>query len=84
MYIINVQIYYYFCINVLITTKNPYMRPLLLEIIVWELKWHETGKPCTISGPGNKLKRVFYGKLTTPNILSVSPLTTKEHPYKLK
>ena len=64
-----------------------YMRPLLLEIIVWELKWHETGRPCTIRGPGNKLKRVFYGKLTrttTPKILSVSPLTTKEHPYKLK
>ena len=57
------------------------MRPLLLEIIVWELKWHETGKPCTIRGPGNKLKRVFYGKLTrttTPKILSVSPLTTKD------
>jgi len=30
---------------------------------------------------------VFYGKLTrttTPKILSVSPLTTKEHPYKVK
>ena len=30
---------------------------------------------------------MFYGKLTRttiPKILSVSPLTTKEHPYKVK
>ena len=32
-------------------------------------------------------KSAFYGKLarmTTPKILPVSPLTTKEHPYKVK
>ena len=30
---------------------------------------------------------MFYGKLTrtaTPKILSISPLTAKEHPYKVK
>ena len=35
-----------FCTNILITNKNPYMRPLLLQITVWEvkgaLKGHET------------------------------------------
>ena len=49
------------------------MRPLMLRITVWE-------------GLGTNWKRVFYGKptrTTTPKILSVSPLTTKEHPYKI-
>ena len=45
------------------------------------------GRPCTIRGPRNELEKVFYGKLTRttiPKILSVSLLTTKEHPYKVK
>ena len=45
------------------------------------------GRPCTIRGPGNELEKCVFGKLTrttTPKILSVSPLTTKEHPYKVK
>ena len=50
----------FFCTNILITNKNPYMRPLLLQITVWEveeaLKEHETGRPCTIRGPGNELE----------------------------
>ena len=36
---------------------------------------------------GTNWKSVFYGKLThttMPKILSVSPLTTKEHPHKVK
>ena len=37
------------------------MRPLLLQITVWEvkgaLKGHETGRLCTIRGPGNELKK---------------------------
>ena len=51
------------------------------------LKGHETGRPCTIRGPGNELEKFFYGKLTRttiPKILSVSPLTNKEHPHKVK
>ena len=38
-------------------------------------------------GLGTNWKSVFYGKLThttIPKILSVSPLTNKEHPYKVK
>jgi len=38
VYTINVQIYYFFYIDILITNKNPYMRPLLLQITVWEVK----------------------------------------------
>ena len=38
VYTINVQIYYFFCISILITNKNPYMRPFLLQITVWEVK----------------------------------------------
>ena len=39
VYFINVQIYYYFfCINILITNKNPHMRLFLLQITVWEVK----------------------------------------------
>ena len=41
---INVQIYYFFCSNILITNKNPYMRPLLLQITVWEVKGARNGK----------------------------------------
>ena len=40
-----------------------------------------------IRGPGNELKKCVYGKLThatISKILSVSLLTTKEHPYKVK
>ena len=37
------------------------MRPSLLQITVWEvkraLKGHETGRPCTIRGPGNELEK---------------------------
>ena len=47
----------YFCINILITNKKPYMRPLLLQITVWEFKEHETGRPCIIRGPGNELEK---------------------------
>ena len=49
----------FFCINILITNKNPYMRQLLLQITVWEVKgarngktvhdkgaWEQTGKVC--------------------------------------
>ena len=49
----------FFCINILITNKNPYMRQLLLQITVWEVKgarkgktvhdlgaWERTGKLC--------------------------------------
>ena len=56
------------------------MRPLLLQITVWEDRTR-------LGGLGTNWKSVFYGKLTrttTPKILSVSPLTTKEHPYKVK
>ena len=48
---------YFFCINILITNNNPYMRQLLLQITVWEVKGHETGRPCTIRGPGNELEK---------------------------
>ena len=61
------------------------MRPLLLQITVWEVKGARNGK--TIRGPGTNWESVFYGKLTRttiPKMLSVSPLTTKEHPYKVK
>ena len=40
-----------------------------------------------LRGLGTNWKSVFYGKLTRttiPKILSVSPLTTKEHPHKVK
>ena len=40
-----------------------------------------------LGGLGTNWKSVFYGKLTRttmPKILSVSLLTTKEHPYKVK
>ena len=59
------------------------MRQLLLQITVWEVKGARNG----IRGPGNELESVFYGKLThtaIPKILSVSPLTTKAHPDKVK
>ena len=35
---------YFFCINILITNKNPYMRQLLLQITVWEVKGARNGK----------------------------------------
>ena len=44
-------------------------------------------RPCTIRGPGNELEKCVLRKLTRttiPKILSVSPLTTKKHPYKVK
>ena len=44
VYTINVQIFFFFCINILITSKNPYMRPLLLQIIVWGVKVARNGK----------------------------------------
>ena len=34
----------FFCINILITNKNPYMRQLLLQITVWEVKGARNGK----------------------------------------
>ena len=60
------------------------MRQLLLQITVWEVKGARNGK--TVHDLG-AWKSVFYGKLTRttiPKILSVSLLTTKEHPYKVK
>ena len=67
------------------------MRPLLLQITVWKvngaLKGHETGRPCTIRGPRNELEMFVLREIdrtATPKILSVSSLTTKEHPYKVK
>ena len=61
----------FFSINTLITNKKT----------VWEVQGAQLG------GLGTNSKRVFYGKLTcttTPKILSVSKLTTKEHPYNVK
>ena len=47
---------FFFCINILITNENPYMRPLLLQIIAWEVKGarngktvHKTGRPCKLT-----------------------------------
>ena len=60
------------------------MRPLLLN---GALKGHETGRPCTIRGPRNKLEMFVLREIdrtATPKILSVSSLTTKEHLYKVK
>ena len=61
------------------------MRPLLLQITVCEvkgaLKGHETGRWCTIREPGNELEMCFF--TTTPKILTVSSLTTKERPYEV-
>ena len=44
VYTINVQFNLFFCINILITNKNPYMRQLLLQISVWEVKGARNGK----------------------------------------
>ena len=78
----------FFCINILITNINPYMRQLLLQITVWEVKGARKGKTVhDYGGLGTNCKSVFDRKLTrttTPKILSLSPLTTKEHPYKVK
>ena len=64
------------------------MRQLLLQITIWEVKGARNGKTMHDEGGlGMNWKNVFYGKLTCttiPKILSVSPLTTKEHPYKVK
>ena len=52
------NLFIFFCINILITNKNPYMRPLLLQITVWEVKGARNGKTaCTIRGPGNELEK---------------------------
>ena len=48
------------------------------------MKWEDRAR---LGGLGTNWKSVFYGKLTrttTPKILSVSSLTTKEHPYKVE
>ena len=78
----------FFCINILITNENPYMRQLLLRITVWEVKGARKGENrARLGGLGTNWKSVFYGKLirtTIPKILSVSPLSNKEHPYKVK
>ena len=64
------------------------MRQLLLRITVWEVKGARKGETVhDYGGLGTNCKSVFYGKLTRttiPKILSVSPVTTKEHPYKVK
>ena len=88
MYTINKRKLNIVCINILITNKNPYMGPLLVEITVWEVKGAQNGKTVYIlGGLGTSWKRVFYEKLTrttTPKILSVLPLNIKEHIYKIK
>ena len=64
------------------------MRQLLLQITVWEVKGGTRREDrARLGGLGTNWKSVFYGKLTRttiPKILSVSLLTTKEHPYKVK
>ena len=64
------------------------MRQLLLQITVWEVKGARNGKTVHDLGAWERTgKSVFYGKLTRttiPKILSVSLLTTKEQPYKVK
>ena len=40
----NVQISFIFCINILVTNKNPYMRQLPLQITIWEVKGARNGK----------------------------------------
>ena len=64
------------------------MRQLLLQITVWEVKGARKREDrARLGGLGTNWKSVFYGKLTRstiPKILSVSPLTNKEHPYKVK
>ena len=52
----------FFCINILITNKNPYMGQLLLQISVWEVKGARNGRPCTIRGPGNELEKCVLGE----------------------
>ena len=63
------------------------MRQLLLQITVWEVKGSTKREDrARLGGLGTNWKSVFYGKLTRttiPKILSVSLLTTKEHPYKV-
>ena len=58
VYTINVQIYF-FCINILITIKNPYKLcdHCCFKLQFGKLKGHETGRPCTIRGPGNELEK---------------------------
>ena len=67
-----------FSINTLITNKKT----------VWEVQGAQKREDrAQLGGLGTNSKRVFYGKLTctiTPKILSVSKLTTKEHPYNVK
>ena len=62
------------------------MRQLLLQVTVWEVKGARNGKT-PLGGLGTNWKSVFYEKLTRttiPKILSLSLLTTKEHPYKVE
>ena len=99
VYTTNVQISEFFCINMLIAVSfacqyadnnvigSPIWDNGCFKLLFQKLKGHKTGRPCTIRGPGTNWKSVFYGKLTRttiPKILFVSPLTTKEHPYKVK
>ena len=46
----------FFCINILITNKDPYTRHCCFKLPFGKLKGHETGRPCTIRGPGNELE----------------------------
>ena len=62
------------------------MRSLLLQITVWERSTKREDR-ARLGDLGTNWKSVFYGKLTcttTTKILSISPLTAKEHPYKVK
>ena len=69
---------YIFCINTLITIKNPYITSLLLQTTVWQVKVYKREDRALLGGLGRNWKNVFTGKLThttTAKILSVSPLT---------
>ena len=48
------------CINILITNKNPYMRPLLVKITVWEVKGAQNGKTVYILGAWERAGNVCF------------------------
>lgn len=47
-------------INILITNENPYMRPLLLKITVWEVKGAQTGKTVYVLGAWERAGNVRF------------------------
>ena len=60
VYTTNVQINLYFCFNILITNKNPYMRQLLLQITVWEVKGARNGKTVHDQGAWERTGKVCF------------------------